>query len=82
MNQHDRSNLQFLLNASKKALQEWYSTSTKEDIVYAKELLDAYGRELDERQILESLDEALETLQTNFDDPYAEANAALAKFRL
>lgn len=82
MNKHDQDNLRFLLTASKETLQDWYSQINEDDLAYAMELLDAYSKELDQRQVMNSLDDAIESLESNFDDPYAEANAALAKFRL
>lgn len=77
MNQHDRENLKFLLTASKETLQDWYSKMDEDDLRYAMELLDAYSRELDVRSaLLEDL-----PLQSK-KNPYPEANAVLAKFRL
>ena len=44
MNQHDRSNLEFLLRTEHIA--DWMHTATPDDIDYAKSLLDEYSREL------------------------------------
>lgn len=47
MNNYDKENLQFLLNADEKTLSDWYSTVNEDDHTYASELLSAYGLELD-----------------------------------
>ena len=78
MNAHDRSNLNFLLNADSNTLSSWYRTSTYDDIVYAKELLNQYQNELDERKI----EQQLALSETNPTTAYREANAVLAKFKL
>lgn len=78
MNAHDRSNLNFLLNADLKTLKSWYHTSTYDDIVYAKALLNQYQAELDECKIENQV--ALSEL--NSAGAYAEANAVLSKYRL
>jgi guanylate kinase len=39
MNKHDRDNLNFLLNASKSTLNDWYDKVGQDDIEYAFELL-------------------------------------------
>ena len=38
MNEHDRSNLLFLLNTDQKSFLEWYEQATADDIEYAMEL--------------------------------------------
>ena len=57
MNQHDRDNLDFLLNASPEVIKDWYEQMDDDDIQYAFELLEAYAREL-----------AAEELAANFAD--------------
>lgn len=47
MNQHDRDNLDFLLNASPEVIQDWYEQMDEDDILYAFELLEAYSQELE-----------------------------------
>ena len=44
MNQHDRSNLEFLLQSER--ISDWMLTATPDDIDYARGLLDEYSREL------------------------------------
>lgn len=46
MNQHDRDNLDFLLNASPAVIEDWYEQMSDDDIEYAFELLAAYSQEL------------------------------------
>ncbi len=47
MNQHDRDNLEFLLNASPEVLEDWYNQMDDDDIEYAFELLTQLKEELD-----------------------------------
>jgi hypothetical protein len=49
MDDHDRKNLEFLLNASPVELETWSKEVTQDDLDYAQELLDAYQLELNER---------------------------------
>jgi len=46
MNDYDRENLQFLLNASPDVIRDWYDTVDPEDIEYATELMTLYSEEL------------------------------------
>lgn len=46
MNQHDRDNLMFLINADKATMKEWYGSVSQDDIEYALELLQQYKCEL------------------------------------
>jgi hypothetical protein len=46
MDAHDRSNLEFLLNASPEVLLDWYNAVDEDDHEYASELLAMYGEEL------------------------------------
>lgn len=77
MNHDDRENLKFLLTASKETLQDWYSKMGEDDYKYALELLEAYSRELDVRASLME-DRVVESSK----NPYPDATAVLAKFRL
>lgn len=51
MNQHDRDNLDFLLNASPEVIQDWYEKMEDDDIMYAFELLELAKEELIEQQM-------------------------------
>jgi hypothetical protein len=48
----DLANLRFLLHASEDVLKEWYETTSHDDRVYAKELLQAYSTELTIKAVL------------------------------
>ena len=70
MNDHDRENFNFMLNADAVTLSAWYSSLSEDDIAYAQELLAQGQLELDMRVI------------ELFDDVYdlTEANIVLARF--
>jgi hypothetical protein len=61
MNDHDKNNLLFLLNAPKDVLAEWSRTITPDDLDYAMELLQTYSAELSvrEMEVDELLDEGM-----------------------
>lgn len=83
MNQHDRSNLEFLLRANSKTLKTWFESVDQDDIDYAMELLDQYRQELATSKALLKLDSDFEDFeQENGQDCYPEARTVLAKFRL
>ena len=46
MNEHDRSNLAFLLSLSPSAFDAWFKTITVDEMDYALELIHAYRLEL------------------------------------
>ena len=86
MDEHDRKNLKFLLDASDAVMRDWYQHVGDDDRLYASELLQAYSEELREqskqlRTVCEmALHDTLEpTLET---DHYPLAATVLAKFRL
>jgi hypothetical protein len=45
-NAWDRDNLNFLLNTDESCLKDWHAQADADDLVYARELLDAYSEEL------------------------------------
>lgn len=47
MNEHDRNNLNFLLNVSEDVLKDWYFSVDEDDIQYAIELLTMAEVEMD-----------------------------------
>ena len=75
MNSFDRENLNFLLTASKKDMDEWYHYATQDDLDYAIELIRAARTEL-ELQELELIDSEVG------DNDLTEARTVLAKFTL
>jgi len=52
MNDHDWENLQFLLNADKETLADWYSKVGVDDHEYASEILTMYSEELKVKEVL------------------------------
>lgn len=74
MNDWDRDNLNFLLNASKDDMEDWWQHATQEDIEYASKLFQIARNEI-EMQLIDLLH------LTEVED-FTEANAVLAKFRL
>lgn len=52
MNDYDRSNLEFLLNASPDVLKDWYDRVDQDDHLYAEELLAIYSKELEVKAAL------------------------------
>ena len=86
MDEHDRKNLQFLLNASEATIRDWWGKVTDDDRLYASELLQAHAAELRQQSValrstmemeyLNSLDYAV------CDSDLSDARAVLAQFRL
>jgi len=76
MNEHDRSNLEFLLNADEATIKDWHSKVSADDIDYAHELLDAFSKELREKAVALKIECEME-LAGN----YQEANMVIDKIR-
>ena len=74
MNNWDRDNLNFLMNASKETLEEWHFYADADDYKYALELLQAARTELAMQELALVDDEAVGDV--------TEAQAVLARFRL
>ena len=74
MNNWDRDNLNFLMNASKETLEEWHHYADANDYKYALELLQAARTELAMQELALVDTEAVEDI--------TEAQAVLARFRL
>jgi hypothetical protein len=74
MNNWDRDNLNFLMNASKETLEEWHHYADADDYKYALELLQAARTELAMTELALVDDEAVEDM--------TEACSVLARFRL
>ena len=74
----DLTNLNFLLKSDEQTLQEFYDSASDDDLSYALELI-RYAI-VENMENMERLVEevALDSKQ----DPYADANAVLSKFRL
>jgi hypothetical protein len=76
MNEHDQSNLDFLLSVDPKTFKDWYGKMGEEDHDYAMELLAAYSKELDERALALRIDCELELMDKTMPD----AQKVLARF--
>lgn len=76
MNEHDRSNLEFLMSASADVLQDWFESVSEDDINYAMELLKAYEKELVENRAELATEFKLQVLNNEF----PEAKQVLSKF--
>jgi hypothetical protein len=74
MNDWDRDNLNFLLNASKETLEDWHHYADADDYAYALELLQAARTELAMQELALIDNEAVEDV--------SEAKTVLSKFRL
>jgi hypothetical protein len=74
MNNWDRDNLNFLMNASKETLEEWHFYADADDYKYALELLQVARTELAMQELALVDSEAVEDM--------TEAQAVLAGFRL
>lgn len=75
-NEWDRDNLEFLLNTKGDEFKAWYAQSDEDDKLYARELMDAYSRELKLRA------EALEIEATMDLKGTPDASRVISQFRL
>jgi hypothetical protein len=78
MNQHDRSNLDFLLKAEPETIRDWAGKMDSDDINYAQELLLQHAQDLRER----SREILVEAEMARLDNTYGIARDYLAKFTL
>ena len=69
MNDWDRNNLNFLLNADDSVIKEWTAQVPQDDIDYAHELLALYSQELREQAIALKI-EAEMSLSDNYHEAY------------
>ena len=72
MNDHDRANLEFIMNVDKTTLKKWYRSLSEDDIAYAQELIATASLEIDMRVV---------ELHDNVTD-FSAANIVLNKYRL
>jgi hypothetical protein len=77
MNEHDRSNLEFLLNADEQTIQDWHSKVSADDHAYAHELLDLYSKELKERALALKVEAELAMMSE-----YPDAKRVIDKVRV
>ena len=78
MNQHDRSNLEFLLAAEAETIRDWAGKMGSDDINYAQELLLQHARDLRER----SREILVEAEMARLDNTYGIARDYLKRFTL
>jgi len=78
MNQHDRSNLDFLLKAEPETIRDWAGKMDSDDINYAQELLLQHAADLRER----SREILVEAEMARLDNSYGIARDYLKKFTL
>ena len=76
MNDWDRNNLQFLLNASDSVIKDWTAQTSPDDIDYAHELLARYSEELRDKAVALKIECEME-LAGN----YPEANQVIDRIR-
>jgi hypothetical protein len=78
MNEHDKSNLEFLLKADSAVIRDWAKKMQGDDIVYAQELLLQHAADLRER----SREILVEAEMARLDNSYDFARDYLRKFTL
>jgi hypothetical protein len=78
MNEHDKSNLEFLLTADAAVIRDWAQKINPDDILYAQELLLQHAADLRER----SREILVEAEMARMDNSYELARDYLAKFQL
>jgi hypothetical protein len=78
MNQHDRSNLEFLLAAEAETIRDWAGKMGADDITYAQELLLQHAADLRER----SREILVEAEMARLDSTYSIAGEYLKRFTL
>jgi hypothetical protein len=78
MNEHDKSNLEFLLTADAAVIRDWAGKMQGDDIVYAQELLLQHAADLRER----SREILVEAEMARLDNSYDLAGEYLRKFTL
>jgi len=76
MNDWDRNNLNFLLNASDSVIKDWTAQTSPDDIDYAHELLARYSEELRERSLALRIEAELGTMSN-----YHEASMVIDTIR-
>ena len=74
MKKRDRKNLQFLLSLDKHTMMSWWLHASKNDKIYAEQLLDTYQKELDIAATL--------VYDGPIDSDFPDAKKILNKFRI
>lgn len=76
MNDHDRDNLEFLLNIQGKAFEDWYDQTDEDDRVYAQELLALAAEELREKAVALRIEAELSVMGR-----FEQAEAVIGKIK-
>lgn len=76
MDQHDYEQLEFLLQADKTMLREWYTNATDAELIRANLLMDLYSHYLKHEVELNKIDKAIEKMPV-----LVEAQAVIASVR-
>lgn len=75
-NEWDRDNLNFLLNTKGDEFKAWHAQADEDDLVYARELMDAYSLELKLRSEALEIEAQMELKGT------PDASRVIDRFRL
>jgi hypothetical protein len=78
MNEHDKSNLEFLLTADAAVIRDWATQMNPDDILYAQELLLQHAADLRER----SREILVEAEMARLDNSYELAKDYLKRFQI
>jgi hypothetical protein len=76
MNDHDRNNLNFLLNIDGDTFNEWYAQTDEDDRVYAQELLALAAEELRDQAVALRIEAELSVMNS-----FEQAQAVIGKIK-
>jgi len=76
MNEHDRNNLNFLLNIDGPTFEDWYAQIDEDDRVYAQELLALAAEELRDQAVALRIEAELSVMST-----FEQAEAVIGKVK-
>ncbi len=76
MNEHDRNNLNFLLNIDGETFEDWYAQTDEDDRVYAQELLALAAEELRDQAVALRIEAELSVMNS-----FEQAQAVIGKIK-
>jgi hypothetical protein len=76
MNDHDRNNLNFLLNIDGETFEDWYAQTDEDDRVYAQELLALAAEELRDQAVALRIEAELSVMNS-----FEQAEAVIGKVK-
>jgi hypothetical protein len=76
MNDHDRNNLNFLLNIDGETFEDWYAQIDEDDRLYAQELLALAAEELRDQAVALRIEAELSVM-----DSFEQAEAVIGKIK-